>query len=243
MISDKPAILIVDDDEEICHLIDESLVDIGFRCEIALTAEDAINKIGTYSFDAVLLDIKLPDKSGIEVLRLFGTAFPSIAIVMLTALSDVDTVVKAMQLGASDYIVKPFTIAKLNATVSAAIKKMSSDTGLTRPQNRDIIRNENASSACLSEISAMAYGVDAQVDYFDFHSRVVTERTICLARQFGFADRDIQEWAHLRKERLKEREKYLDSIFSKLERSPIVQMLLGLTDRIYKVPKLGNGRN
>ena len=110
MVYNPPTVLIVDDDEAICELISEGLLEDGYSCDIASTADEALTKLHNYRFDIALLDIKLPGKSGMELLRAFQTLFQNTEVVMITAVKDLDTAIQAMKLGASDYVVKPFTI-------------------------------------------------------------------------------------------------------------------------------------
>jgi len=245
MLCKAPAILIVDDDEAICGLVCEGLAEEGYRCEVASTAEDALTKLRKHSFDVVLLDIRLPDKSGIDLLKSFDTLFESTAIVMITAVRDLETAVKAMQLGASDYLVKPFTIGKLNASIITALKntKESPSFVTTTQTTGNLGHCKKARNQSLRRINAIAFGVDAKVDYFDFHSRIVTEKTVSLARQLGFPDRDIKKWADSRNELYSKRDDYIRSISSKLEQNPVAQVMLGLLHPVFQFPKAEANQN
>jgi DNA-binding response OmpR family regulator len=205
--SKHPIVLVVDDDKAISDLVSASLGYEGYWCETAISAEEAVAKLKDQNFDALLLDIALPGISGIELLTMSHPQ-PT-AVVMMTAVNDLEVAVKAMKLGALDYIVKPFTVNRLVTSIGLAIEKCSRD----RP--------------ALNEMDAIAFGVDAQVDYFDFHSKLVTEKTIDVAKRIGLHAEEIEKWAVSRSERHQATTKYLDSLVSKLERSFIAQLILG----------------
>lgn len=245
MVYNPPAVLIVDDDEAICELIFEGLLEDGYSCDIASTADEALSKFRGHYFDIALLDIKLPGKSGMELLRIFQTISQNTEIVMITAVKDIETAIQAMKMGASDYIVKPFTIDKLSASIDTILTSSQSCISATDAvQSMGIIcNNTKVANRSLNQINAVAYGVDAQVDYFDFHSKIVTERTISLARQLGLPDRDIKKWAESRKELYSNRDNYIKSISRKLERNPLAQAVLGIARPVFEFPKLKGEQN
>jgi DNA-binding response OmpR family regulator len=209
MVCKAPSILVIDDDEAITSFVCDGLSEEGCQCEFVTSAEDALSKLRRHCFDVVLLDIKLPGKSGMDLLKSSEVDFQTTTIVMMTAIKDLEIVVKAMQLGASDYIVKPFTVDKLSAIIM------------------DALRNRKCSSriidSSLRNIDAIASGVDAQIDYFDFHSQMVIERTVSLARQLGFSDGDIDKWTELSKGNYSKRTKILDK--SESQGNPVLRRL------------------
>ena len=154
---------------------------------------------------------------------------------MITAVKDIETAVEAMKLGASDYIVKPFTSDKLNASITTILKNMK-----MRCVVYDTMgyadHNKNNEGRSFSEINAIAYGVDAQVDYFDFHSNIVTQKTVELARWLDMPGKEIEKWSIARNELYSERNRRIKSTLSRLERNPVAQMILGLTRSVYQYP-------
>ena len=93
VVSKRPAILIVDDEETICDIICEELSAQGYVCDVALNAEDALVELKRRNFDVALLDIKLPGISGIGLLRTIEKCYQMTAIIMITAVKDVDAAV------------------------------------------------------------------------------------------------------------------------------------------------------
>lgn len=129
-------ILIVEDDEDIAELIRYNLVKDGFRPFGVVSGEDAIKQMNQDVFDLVLLDIMLPGIDGLEVCRRMKadekkSAFP---IVMLTAKGEESDVVTGLELGADDYIVKPFSPKIVIARIRSVLRrKQSEKTSGTEP--------------------------------------------------------------------------------------------------------------
>lgn len=226
----NPTVLIVDDDKAVCDLVSEFLFDDGYSYDLASTVDEALIKIQKQCFDIALIDIKLPGKSGIELLKTFQCFPQNIEVVMITGVNNLDVAIQAMQMGASDYIVKPFTVNRLSTSIHTIIENkkrlnLVSTTIHTLKDNN----NTNMANESLNIIDAIACGVDAHVDYFDFNSKIVIEKTIDLARRFGLPEDDIQRWATARNELYSERNNYIKSALNKLEQNPIAQMKLGLT--------------
>jgi CheY-like chemotaxis protein len=236
MVYTPPTILIVDDDQAICELVSEGLIEDGYICDIALTANEALTKLQNHRFDIALLDINLPGKSGMELLRTSDALFQNTEIIMMTAVKDLETAVQAMKLGASDYVVKPFT-RQVKCHIGTAESKSITDLrGFSETGNymRLIIGPRQSMPSLRS---------DAQVDYFDFHSKIVTEKTIDVAVQLCVPPKEIEKWAVARNELYSERDRYLKAALSKLERNPVAQVMLGLTYSVYGCPNLNGKRN
>ena len=127
-------ILIVDDDININDLIDMYLKSVGYCTKKCFNGNDACNIIDTYEIDLVILDVMLPGKDGIEVLK-YIRKNSDIPVIMLTAKGEVFDKVLALELGADDYMVKPFDPKELLARVKAVTRRYSIDC-----KSRDIIK-------------------------------------------------------------------------------------------------------
>ena len=221
MIHQRSKVLVVDDDQVVCDLVCDGLAEEGYDCDVASNADNALTKLRRQNFDVALLDIKLPGMSGIDLLKTMDNCYRMTAIVMITGVNDINTAVETMKLGASDYIVKPFTINKLNASISTILKNRKRyavyDATLSSG-NPDYGKNVKGRS--FSEMNAIAYGVDGKVDYFDFHSKIVTEKTVELARWLGLPGNEIEKWAVARNELHSERDRRIKSTLIKLDRNP-----------------------
>ncbi len=116
-------ILVVDDEEVMCHLLYDVLTDIGYKVETAPCGEDAIEKIKEYKFSIIITDFKMPGMDGIEVLKRVKAINQDICVIMITAYSSVESVIAAMHEGVYDYIVKPFNINEINIVVRRAAER------------------------------------------------------------------------------------------------------------------------
>ena len=245
MVRKGPAVLIVDDEEAICDLVYEELVGEGYVCDVASNADDALAKLKGHSFDLALLDIKLPGISGMDLLKTIEKCYQRTAIIMITAVNDLDTAVEAIKLGASDYIVKPFTLDKINTSISTVLKHMNPQSIVYNaiPGMGDEDYGKTANSGLVREINAIAYGVDALVDYYDFHSKIVTEKTVELARWLGLPGKQIEKWAVARDGLYSERDERIKSGLRKLERNPMTQVMLGLARSVCELPASDEQQN
>ena len=170
-----------------------------------------------------------------DLLKMIREWHQTIEIVMMTGVNDLSTAVEAMKLGASDYIVKPFTLDKIIVSIATVLKQEKPACAVyhTIPSMVDADHGENAISRLFNEINAIAYGVDARVDYFDCHSKIVTDETVELARHFDLPRRVIEEWVATRDQLYSERDRRVKSMVNKLERNTTAQVILGLTRSIY----------
>ncbi len=116
-------ILVVDDEPLISDIIARSLEAEGYGCHIADNAEDALEVLSENSFSLIMSDINLPGKTGIELLSIVKDQFPDIAVIMVTAVDDRRTAIKALQLGAYGFVIKPFDINEIAISAVNALER------------------------------------------------------------------------------------------------------------------------
>jgi len=115
-------ILVVDDEPEICTLIQEILEDEGYKVAIAENAVQARNEKNNIKPDLILLDIWMPDTDGITLLKEWSQIGQPPPVIMMSGHGTVETAVEATRLGAYDYLEKPLSLAKLILTVKHALE-------------------------------------------------------------------------------------------------------------------------
>jgi two-component system response regulator MprA len=120
-------LLIVDDDPEMRSFLTSELAVEGYACEEAACGQQALGRIRSQAWDLVLLDWNLPDFSGVEVCRRMRKGGISTPVLMLTARDEVQQRVEALDSGADDYLIKPFSIEELLARVRARLRRSGID--------------------------------------------------------------------------------------------------------------------
>jgi len=118
-------LLLVEDERKVASFIARSLKETGHTVDVADTGEKGLEMAGRVSFDAILLDIRLPGMNGIQVCRELRESKIEAPILMLTARSLVDQRVEGLDAGADDYLTKPFALAELHARVRALTRRVS----------------------------------------------------------------------------------------------------------------------
>jgi PAS domain S-box-containing protein len=120
---EKESVLIVDDDENACRSLRLIFEKKGYETETAGTGREAIEKARRRFFNLALLDIRLPDMEGIELLAPLKAMYPDIALIIITGYASLETAVRALNEGASAYITKPLNMDEVLATVREALEK------------------------------------------------------------------------------------------------------------------------
>src|SRR5580700_6448507 len=116
-----PTILIVEDEPKMSRLLSLSLTEEGYEAEVAGDAESALKILRKQSIDLVLTDLRLPGMNGLEFLQAAKRAHAELPVVVMTAYGTVNTAVEAMKAGASDYVLKPFSLDEIKLVVSKAL--------------------------------------------------------------------------------------------------------------------------
>ena len=119
------SILIADDEEAFRSTVAALLEGAGYKVQTTSDGVQAINALQQRSFDALLLDVKMPKVDGLELLKFAKDNFPSAEVIMVTGFDDVKIAVQCMRLGAYDYITKPYSADELTATLVRALERRS----------------------------------------------------------------------------------------------------------------------
>lgn len=148
-----PRVLIIEDEQDLASLLEFNLREAGLEPRVAHTGAAALTSATDHPPDVVLLDINLPDVSGIEVCRrLRSTASTrSVPVVMLTALGDEADRVRGFEAGADDYVVKPFSVRELVLRVKAVLRRTSAEDESAPVILAGPIRLEPATHRCFVE--------------------------------------------------------------------------------------------
>ncbi len=140
---DKRSVLVVDDDSKITAIIEECLESFNYDLKVASSGQEAIDKIEDPSISLVLLDVNLPDISGLDVLTILQKRNSSVPIVIMTGFVSTEAAIEAMKKGAYEFITKPFDINKLIGIVNKVMQKSPYTKGLeTFSREREITQGD-----------------------------------------------------------------------------------------------------
>jgi DNA-binding response OmpR family regulator len=120
---DGMRILIVEDEKKVANFIKKGLQQEGYAADIAQDGEEAIESAMAFDYDAMVLDLMLPRKTGLDVLRSIRTSKPKLAVLILTAKGSLEDKVTGFDAGADDYLIKPFAFAELSARIRALLRR------------------------------------------------------------------------------------------------------------------------
>lgn len=206
-------VLIVDDEPILGKFLQDELEDRGYFCTTVLTGSDALAKLAEHRFDAVLLDIRLPEMSGMDVLREIWLHHSSTATIMITSVYDIEIAVAAIKLGACDYITKPFDLDRVVSSLQTATEV------------------KQAARQSETEMDAIAVGVEVDLDPFAAYSKTIIQRTAEIARRLGMPERKIRKWVEAKQAQSDEKHRRVEAVRRKVERSALAQYTLGMTSK------------
>lgn len=138
MTETRTRILVVEDEESIRRFITLNLNAVGFQVGEAVSGEEALQLLKTFAPQVVVLDIMLPGISGLEVCRKIRESWPDIIVIMLTAKGQDTDKILGLEIGADDYMVKPFNPLELIARIKASLRRIAGPT-----ENKQIIQHLN----------------------------------------------------------------------------------------------------
>ncbi len=196
MTEKQDRILIVDDEKAIRRLLSQRLSNEGYQCQEAVNAEQALDKLRNNTVGLVILDIRMPGKSGIELLPEIKAGYPDTSVIMATAVADTSIAIQCMKQGAYDYITKPFDLDEVILSVGRALEKRR----LER-ENRDYQQHlegkvaeqaKKIRTSFLSAITSLAFALEAKDKYTSGHSQRVADISTAMARELGLPSEDIE---------------------------------------------------
>lgn len=116
-------LLIIEDQKELANLMKQRLEQYGYACDLSYSGEDGELKGYITEYDAILLDLNLPDKDGLEILKYWRSNAITIPVLIVTARIEVAQRVQGLELGSDDYIIKPFEFEELHARIQSVIRR------------------------------------------------------------------------------------------------------------------------
>jgi len=117
-------ILIIEDEMALAESIGHYLNDEGYVCELAYDYNSASDKINAYEYDCVIVDLNLPDGNGLDIIRELKKKRASSGIIIISARNSLDDRITGLDIGADDYLVKPFNLSELNSRIKSVIRRI-----------------------------------------------------------------------------------------------------------------------
>ncbi len=220
----KPSLLIVDDAQMVCDILCDQLSKRGYLCVAVYNGNEALTELTTRRYDVALVDIRLPDMSGMEILAKIRSDYPATETIMITVINEVDAAVDAMKLGALDYIVKPFNLDKLDTSIRTVLEKKKRLSESRAYQAPFRLGDEEY----LNRLIFIAEGVEARHNLLYGHSEMVVQETVDVARYLEIPEEEIQQWVADRAKHTAESEAAIESSLNKLEQNPLAQQIMGI---------------
>jgi DNA-binding response OmpR family regulator len=116
-------ILVIEDEIALCETIVAYLEEEGYRCEQVGTVELGSEKVNLYEYDCMLVDIGLPDGSGLSLIKELKKCHPETGIIIISAKNSLDDKIAGLDLGADDYLTKPFHLPELNSRIKSLLRR------------------------------------------------------------------------------------------------------------------------
>lgn len=117
------SILIVDDDINLCNVLKEELSEVGYDAEYVNSGDAVLEYLYNKSTDLLLLDLKMPDRNGFDVLRELQEKMIKVKVIVLTGYADVKSAIDSAKLGATDFISKPYDFDELLITIRKVLQR------------------------------------------------------------------------------------------------------------------------
>ncbi len=172
-------VLVIEDELEISKSVCKYLQNEQFICETAFTFDEAVEKISLYEYACILLDIGLPDGSGLNLLAQLKKENKSDGVLIISAKNSLDDKVAGLKAGADDYLAKPFHLSELGARVTAIIRRKSFDgKNEIRVDNLALDLNNKSASADEKIIDLTRKEYDLLLYFISNKNRVISKNAI-----------------------------------------------------------------
>ena len=194
---EAPYCLIVDDEPRLRQVMMHLMRSDGFQCIEAGNGIEALEQLEKYPVTLVLSDLRMPRMDGFELLREIRSRYPDSAVVMITAVADVDIAVQCLAVGAADYVIKPYHLDDVRVRVSQAMEKRRLI--LENRAYRESLEERVAQQArrleelFLASVQSLAEALELQDPYTRGHSVRVSIYSTAIAQQMGFSGEALRQ--------------------------------------------------
>ena len=186
--------LVVDDEPRLRRVLVRLLEGEGFACAEAGSGVEALKEMEREPVPLVISDLRMPEMDGVSLLRELITRWPETAVIVVTAVAEVESAVACLQMGALDYVAKPFHLDEVRARVSQALDKrrllIENRSYQQRLEERVQVQARRIEELFLEGVHALVFALEAKDAYTRGHSMRVANYSVAIARELDL-DRDF----------------------------------------------------
>ncbi len=184
-----PCCLVVDDEPRLRQVLAHLMRSDGFTCLEAGNGEEALAQLQQHPITLVMSDLRMPKMDGLELLRQVRARWPDVAVVMITAVADVDVAVSCLAIGAMDYLTKPFHLEEVRARVAQALENrrlVIENRGYQESlQEKVAVQARRLEELFMASIQSLAEVLELKDPYTRGHSVRVSDYSAVIARELG----------------------------------------------------------
>ncbi|HWJ20708.1 MAG TPA: HD domain-containing phosphohydrolase [Gemmatimonadaceae bacterium] len=189
--------LVVDDERRLRQVLVRLMESDGFTCIEASNGADALDVLRRMPVTLILTDLRMPQMDGVELLREVRARYPDTAVVLITAVAEVETAVRCLAIGAMDYLTKPFHLEEVRARVSQAMEKrrlILDNRGYQEQLEQRVAGQARRLEALfLASIQSLADALEVKDPYTRGHSVRVSHYASVISRALGLDPRTIHQ--------------------------------------------------
>jgi putative two-component system response regulator len=189
--------LVVDDEPRLRQVLVRLMEADGFLCDQAANGVEALEILADRAVTLVLTDLRMPRMDGLELLREVRARYPATAVILITAVADVDLAVSCLAIGAMDYLTKPFHIEEVRARVGKALEKrrliLENREYQERLEDRVRAQAQRLEALFLASIQSLAEALEVKDRYTRGHSIRVSDYSAIIARTLELDDETVRQ--------------------------------------------------
>src|SRR4051812_28012745 len=192
-----PFCLIVDDEPRLRQVMVHLMRGDGFQCIEAGNGIEALQQLERYPVTLVLSDLRMPKMDGFELLREIRSRFPDAAVVMITAVADVEVAVQCLAIGAADYVIKPYQLEDVRARVAQAMEKrrliLENRAYREGLEERVAEQSRRLEELFLASVQSLAEALELKDPYTRGHSVRVSIYSTVVAQAMGLGGEKLRQ--------------------------------------------------
>jgi putative two-component system response regulator len=199
----QKSLLIVDDERVVRKILCDKLSGTGYQCQEASNAAEALEKLQDSPVDMVILDIKMPGKSGTELLPEIKAKYPDTAVIMATAIAEASVAITCMKNGAYDYLTKPFNLDEVVLSVGRALEKRRLELEnrayqlhlerMVEQRTEELQQAiSNIKLASLDTIHRLAQAAEYKDEGTGAHIKRIGQYSASVAHHLGLSDKEVE---------------------------------------------------